>query len=148
MGNQYTLREIERDVLLKEFGEARSCFAVSYATGSSAPMRNEAFLGSRLNEQLDDQAKKFFAKTNAFEIDAPNKTVRISTIFTIYDWHEKAFLNQYGTNKNFREQKPIDRAALNCIKNYISAENAEYLLWKKYVVEYIKYDWTLNDQKK
>ena len=148
MGTQYTLREIERDVLLKEFGEARICFAVSYATGSSAPIRNEAFLGSRLNEQLDEQAKKFFAQTNAFEIDAVNETVYISTIFTIFDWHKNAFLGQYGTNKNFREQKPIDRAALNCIKNYISADSAEYLLRKKYVVEYIKYDWILNDQNK
>lgn len=148
MGTQYTLREIERDMLLKEFGEARICFAIFYATGSSAALRNEPYIGINLNEQLDDQAERFFAKTNAFEIDASAKTVYISTIFSIFDWHKKAFLNQYGTNKNFREQKPIDRAALNCIKNYISREDADYLLGQKYQVKYIKYDWTLNEQSK
>ena len=148
MGTQYTLREIERDVLLKEFSEAKICFAVSYATGSSASLRNEPYLGINLNEQFDEQTEKFFAKTSALKIDSSARIVYISTIFSIFDWHKEAFLNQYGTNKNFREQKPIDRAALNCIKNYISKKEAEYLLRQKYEVKYIKYDWTLNDQNK
>ena len=148
MDRQYTLREIERDVLLREFGDARICFAVSYATCSSAPLRNEPFLGERLDKQLDDQAKKFFANNLAFKIDAAGKTVYLSTIFSIFDWHKDVFINQYGTNENFRQQQPIDRAALNCIKNYISETEADYLLKQEYVVKYIKYDWTLNEQSK
>ena len=148
MGRQYTLREIERDVLLKEFGDARICFALSYATRSSAPLRNESFLGESLDEQLDDQAKKFFANNLAFKIDAAGKTVYLSTIFSIFDWHKDVFLNQCGTDENFRQQQPIDRAALNCIKNYISETDADYLLKQKYTVKYIKYDWTLNEQRK
>ena len=148
MGRQYTLREIERDVLLKGFGEARICFAVFYATRSGAPLRNEAFLGEKLDEQLDEQGKKFFANNLAFKIDPAEATVYLSTIFSIFDWHKDVFLNQYGTDENFRQQKPIDRAALNCIKNYISEADADYLLKQKYAVKYIKYDWTLNEQRK
>jgi len=148
MGRQYTLREIERDMLLKQFGEARICFGIFYATLSSAPLRNEAFLGEKLDKQLDDQAKKFFANKLAFKIDSADKIVYLSTIFSIFDWHKDVFLSRYGTDKNFRDQKPIDRAALNCIKNYISEADADYLLKQNYTVKYIKYDWILNEQRK
>ena len=40
------------------------------------------------------------------------------------------------------------KSALNFITRYLSAKDAEYLKTGKYTVEYLKYDWSLNEQEK
>ena len=106
MGIQYTLEEIERDILLGRFEEPRACFAISYGTMSSAALRTEPYMGKVLEKQLDGQIKNYFARSDAFRIDEANKVVYLSPIFKMYQWHEDAFLKRYGTNQLFREHQP------------------------------------------
>ena len=146
MGIQYTLEEIEKDILLGRFEEPRTCFAVSYGTISSAALRTEPYIGKVLEKQLDEQIKNYLIRSDALRIDETNKVVYLSPIFRLYRWNEDAFLKRYGTNKLFREHQQTDRAALNFIKDYISQANAEFLKRKEYSVEYIKYNWQLNEQ--
>jgi hypothetical protein len=146
MGIQYTLDEIERDTLMGRFEEPRACFAVCYGTLSSAPLRAEPYIGKVLDKQLDEQVRNYFSRPEGFKIDENNNVVYISPIFKMYPWHEDAFLKQYGTNKLFREREPVDRSLLNFIKDYVSSANAEFLKRKEYTMEYIKYNWQLNEQ--
>lgn len=146
MGIQYTLQEIERDILLGRFEEPRACFAISYGTMGSAPLRTEPYVGKVLEKQLEEQAKNCFAHPDAFRIDQANKVVYLSPIFKMYSWFEEALLKRYGTNQLFRRHQPVDRAALNFVKDYISPANAEFLRKKEYSVEYIRYNWQLNEQ--
>lgn len=146
MGIQYTLEEIERDILLGRFEEPRSLFAISYGTASSAALRAEPYLGKVLEKQFDEQARNYFARPDAFRIDKAGRVVYISPIFRIYSWREEAFLKRYSTNQLFRSHQPLDRAALNFIKDYISQANADFLRRKEYSVEYIRYNWQLNEQ--
>jgi hypothetical protein len=146
MGIQYTLEEIERDILLGRFEEPRACFALSYGTMGSAALRTEPYVGKVLEKQLEEQAKNYFARPDAFRIDEANRVVYFSPIFKMYSWHEEALLKRYGTNQLFRQHQPVDRAALNFVKDYISQANAEFLKKKEYSVEYIKYNWQLNEQ--
>ena len=146
MGIQYTLDEIERDVLLGRFEEPRACFAVSYGTMGSAPLRAEPYIGKVLNKQLDEQIRNYFARPDAFRIDESNRVVYLSPIFKMYQWHEDAFLKKYDTNKLFREREPVDRAVLNFVKDYVSDANARYLERSEYTIEYVKYNWQLNEQ--
>jgi hypothetical protein len=146
MGIQYTLEEIERDVLLGRFTEPRACFAVCYGTISGGPLRAEPYLGKVLDKQLDEQIKNYFAKSDAFKIDDAKGTVYLSSVFGMYKWRQDAFLARYGTNKLFREYNDLDRAVLNFVKDYISEQNAEILKRKQYSIEYIKYNWQLNEQ--
>ncbi len=143
MGTEYTLREIEKNILLGGFDEPRVCFALSYASVSGASLRNEPYQGDKLDRQLDEQARAFFAKKTSFELDKASKLLKISNIFK---WYERSFLKYYSTDKNFRIHPPIIRAALNYLQNYISDEDRQYLLTKNYNVEFIKYDWTLDEQ--
>lgn len=146
MGIQYTLDEIERDVLLGRFEEARACFAVCYGTMGSAPLKAEPYIGKVLEKQLDEQMRNYFSRPEALRIDETNKVVYISPIFKMYKWHEDVFFKQYGTNKLFREHQPVDRAILNFVKDFISEPNANFLKRQQYSIEYIKYNWQLNEQ--
>lgn len=146
MGVQYTLEEIERDVLLARFEEPLACFAVCYGTLGSASLRPEPYIGKVLNEQLAEQTKDFFARPGAFRIDQAGPVVHISSIFKMYTWREESLIKKYGTNKLFREHTDIDRAILNLIKDYLSEKNEEFLTRQQYSVEYEKYNWQLNEQ--
>ena len=146
MGIQYTLDEIEKDALLARFEDPRICFAVTYATVSSAALRNEPYIGKVLDKQLDEQTRNYLARPDGLQIDQSNKIVYLSPIFKMYKWHEDAFLKQYGTNKLFREWEPLDRAVLNFVKDYVSSPNSQFLKKEKYTIEYLKYDWKLNEQ--
>ncbi len=145
MGIQYTLDEIGKDVLLGRFDEPRICFALSCGTMGSAPLRNEPYVGKVLEKQLDEQVRNYFARPDGLRIDETNKVVYLSPIFRMYKWHEDAFLKQYGTNKLFREREPVDRAILNFVKDFVSETNADFLKKREYSIEYIKYNWQLND---
>ncbi|MDD5011541.1 MAG: DUF547 domain-containing protein [Phycisphaerae bacterium] len=146
MGIQYTLDEIERDILLARFDEPRICFAVSYGTLGSAPLRNEPYMGKLLEQQLDGQVRNYFIRAGGLKIDESNNVVYISPLFKMYPWRQDAFIKRYGTDKLFRERSPSDAAILNFIKDYVSDPNADFLKRRQYSIEYIKYNWQLNAQ--
>ena len=146
MGIQYTLEEIERDILLGRFEEPRAMFAINYGTMGSAAFRTEPYLGKVLEKQFDQQLKNYFARPDAFKIDEAANIVYLSPIFKMYPWHEEPLLKRYGTNQLFRRFEPVDRAVLNFVKDYISPANAEFLKKKEYSIGYIEYNWQLNEQ--
>jgi hypothetical protein len=146
MGMQYTLDEIERDILLGKFEEPLACFAVCYGTLGSASLRSEPYIGKVIDEQLAEQTKDYFAHPGVFRIDQAGGVVHISSIFKMYKWREESLVKKYGTNKLFREHTDIDKAVLNLVKDYISEQNEEFLTRRQYSVEYEKYNWQLNEQ--
>ena len=84
-----------------------------------------------------------FLGTYGFKIDKANQRVYLSAIFK--EWYGNNFIRSYGTDKKFTDKKPVIRAALNFISNYVSREDADWLARKNYTVEFLKYDWTLNE---
>jgi hypothetical protein len=144
MDEEFTLKEIEQRFFRKEFDEPRVFFAISCASLSGPPLRNEPYYGGRLYEQLNDQAKKFLAGPLAFRIDREKQIVHLSAIFHP-SWYGEEFIRKYGTDKKFKDQPPPTRAVLNFAANYISKQNLFFLERKNYSVKYITYNWTLND---
>ncbi len=144
MGEQFTLAEIEQRFFRKEFDEPRVFFAVSHASRSGPPLRNEPYYGCKLYEQLDNQTKRFLSNPLAFRIDRKEQMVRLSAIFQP-TWYGKEFIHKYGTDKGFKDHPPTVRAVLNFITNYISPNDVSFLEVGSYSVEYIKYDWRLNE---
>jgi len=142
MGVRYTLREIERNILLREFDDVRICFALTYASTSSPVLRNEPYTGVSLDKQLNEQVKIFLASPYGFKIDRIKRRVYLSVIFK---WYAENFINKYGTDKKFEGKNGIVRAALNFISSFVSREDADFLARKNYSVEFMNYDWTLNE---
>jgi hypothetical protein len=144
MDEEFTLKEIEQRFFRKEFDEPRIFLAISYASISSPPLRNEPYYGNRLYQQLDDQAKKFLSRPSAFRIDREKQVVYLSAIFHP-SWYGSEFINKYGTDKKFKDQLPSISAVLNFLTNYISQQDVSFLELENYSVKFIRYDWTLND---
>jgi hypothetical protein len=144
MNEEFTLKEIEQRFFRREFNEPRVFFAISHASLSSPPLRNEPYYGSRLYEQLDDQAKKFLSSPFAFKIDREKRMVYLSAILNP-TWCGKEFISKYGTDKKFKDQSPPLRAVLNFVAKYVSKQDLFFLERENYSVQYITYNWTLND---
>ena len=57
MGSEMTLDRIEHQILRRDFDEPRIHLALVCAAVSCPPLRSEPYLGSRLDDQLQDQAR-------------------------------------------------------------------------------------------
>jgi hypothetical protein len=145
MDEEFTLSEIDRRFFRKEFGDPRIFFAVSQASISGPPLRNEPYTGKKLNEQMEDQVKKYLSNPVALNINTEEKTVYLSALFEP-SWYGGEFLNKYGTDKKFKDQNPEVRAILNFIVNYIPAEKASFLEVGNYSVQFVSFDWRVNEQ--
>jgi hypothetical protein len=144
MDEEFTLQEIEQRFFRKQFDEPRTFFALSHANLSGPPMRNEPYYGRKLIHQLDDQAEKFFSNPLAFKIDRNRQKVYLSPMLQP-TWFGSEFLDKYGTDKKFKDQQPAVRAVLSVITNYISEQDKNFLEVENYTVEYMRYNWRLND---
>lgn len=122
-GEDFSLDRIEHKILRKDFEEPRIHFAVNCASFSCPPLRNEAFVAEKVDQQLDEQARQFINDTVRNRI--AKYKVNISKIFQWFtgDFTEGQslidFLNKYSKVK-------ID---------------------KKADIDYMEYDWALNEVK-
>lgn len=132
-GKTYTLNEIEHDILRVEFAEPRIHFAIVCAAVSCPPLRAEAYLPDRLDEQLDEQARLFLADRRHNRFDVEQKQAWLSPIFS---WFEEDF---GGSEKSVMQfiAPFLESAETSRITATASA-------WS---VNYTDYDWALNDQR-
>jgi hypothetical protein len=144
MDEEFTLDEIEKRFLRKQFNEPRIFLALSQASLSSPPLRNEPYYGQKLDQQLNEQTKKFLANPLAFQINREEKTVHLSAILQP-TWFGNEFVSKFGTDKKFKDHPPAVRAVLNFITNYVTEQDIHFLEVENYAVKFLKYDWTLND---
>lgn len=123
LGNKtYTLNQIENDIIRKQFNEPRIHFAVNCASIGCPPLRNEAFMADKLDQQLQEQTKKF-VNDNSRNILSTN-SIKISKIF---EWYNEDFTKD-GSLTDF-----LNKYALTPINNDAS-------------IRYLDYDWGLNKQ--
>ena len=159
MKHEYTLREIEMDILLggfeqeqetsdlniiTGFDDLRVIFALSYASKSSAFLRNEVYLPKKLDEQLDDQVRKFVNSNRGVIIDHSKKLIYLSGIFK---WYKNCFLmSKYSRIKKFRDQPDDIRSYLNFIVEYTTSDIDNILDNPNYSAKKtLPYSWQLND---
>ena len=144
MNEEFTLAEIDHRFFQNTFDDPRIFFAISRASMSGPPLRNEIYKGEILDRQLDDQVKKFLASPNGSRIDKKAQEVHLSAIMESKTYGP-FFMKKYQTDKKFKDQEPYVRAVLNFITKYTSTANAYYLERANYSVKFIKYDWRLNE---
>ena len=144
MGRDYTLDGIEHKVLRASFNEPRIHMALVCAAKGCPPLRNEPYTGPKLDSALDDQATKFLKNPDKFRIDRENRKVYLSPIF---EWFGQDFVKNYGRGKEFPGFSERDKAILNFVSRYLGPNDQEYLSRGGFSLEYLKYDWSLNDKK-
>ena len=143
MGEKMTLGEIEHQQLRATFNQPEIHVALVCAAMSCPPLRNEPYVGARLDQQFDDQARRFLAGQGNFRVDRDAGVVYLSSIFS---WFGEDFTSGYRADFGFGEHDDNVRAVLNYVSRYVSEADARDLLAGQFTVAYLDYDWSLNEQ--
>ena len=127
-GEVRTLDEVEHEILRK-MGEPKIHVAIVCASVSCPDIRPEAYTAESLNDQLDDQTRKFLENsTKGLQVDEKKKRVYLSSIFK---WFEEDFESQGGV--------------ISFVSRYVPADKQKSLAKFGGNVKYLDYNWDLND---
>lgn len=83
-GRTLTLDDVEHQIIRPTYKDPRIHVALVCAAKGCPPLRGEAYVGSRLEAQLDEQARRFLAQASKNRVDVATRTVYGSPIFTWY----------------------------------------------------------------
>jgi hypothetical protein len=123
-----SLDGIEHGVI-RPLGEPRAHFAVSCASRSCPELAREAYGGDRLDAQLDEAVRRFMMDTTRFRLAlGEHPALRVSKTL---EWYKEDFGGTAGVVAFFRR--------------YAAPNQAVLLKPGSVRVEYLDYDWTLND---
>jgi hypothetical protein len=132
-GRTVSLNHIEHEMIRKGFEDPRIHFAINCAALSCPPMRQEAFTGGAVQEQLSDQTTRFLNANTKIDRRGDKATV---TDTKIMDWFDDDFDDWGGGVEAF-------------LRKYLSGDTARRLEGVSRVsIKHAGYDWTLNDWKK
>jgi hypothetical protein len=147
MDEEFTLSEIEERFFKKEFKDPRIFLALTLASMDSPPLKNNPYFGKNLDEQLNEQMKRFLSNSAAFRIDKDKNVVYLSVLFEPKQpWYGIYFLDDYATDKKFKSHNKYTRAILNFISGYIDNRDVSYLETGNYSISHKGYDWRVNQQ--
>jgi hypothetical protein len=126
-----SLNNIEHKIIRPLFKDFRIHFALVCAAKSCPALRSEAYEGSKLDQQLDDQAKLFLSDNSKNRFEVATLKASISKIF---DWYQKDF----GKDKS---------EVLVAISKYLPDQIQKSIRsgLDKWNVDYTNYDWSLNE---
>ncbi|MFQ5925952.1 MAG: DUF547 domain-containing protein [Terriglobia bacterium] len=133
-GQRLSLDHIEHQILRKRFLDPRIHFAINCASASCPPLAPKPFLPKTLDTQLGEVARAFIQ-------DERNVRMRGDTLFLskIFDWYTDdfvGFLRQTGSSQT---------SVIDYVLLYLPAETAEQLQGERPRVEFLDYDWSLNN---
>ncbi len=142
MGRELSLDDIEHSMLRVKFNEPRIHLALVCAAVGCPPLRNEPYSGAELDSQLDDQARRFLGNPDKFRLDRERGTVHLSPIFK---WYGQDFVKRYGAGANFPGKVEAEKAVMNLLSPYLDSESRSFLEIRNPSIQYLDYDWSLNE---
>lgn len=130
-GEEQHLDGIEHGIIRENFQEPRIHFAVVCASIGCPQLRNEAFLATKLEQQLEDGAKSFLGDTSRNKFDAAEKKLHLSMIFK---WYGDDFKKKKGSVQEF-------------VASYMGKTAEEKKVITTADLDFLNYDWSLNETK-
>jgi Protein of unknown function, DUF547 len=134
-GVAYGLDEIEQDIIRRRFQEPRIHFALVCAAMGCPPLRSEAYTATKLDAQLDEQARTFLLNSpTKNRVDVAARTVYLSPIFVEFRDYIKDFGGSNASVGKF------------VAKFYAPGAERDLLTSGNFKVAVTDYDWTLNSR--
>lgn len=127
-GQSVSLDEIE--MRLRNMKDPRIHAAIVCASRSCPPLRREAYVASRLNQQLNSNVREWLANPSLNRFYPSKHEALISPIFK---WYRKDFDSYPGGLRGF-------------LLKFGPPEAVQMLRQGKFTVHYLTYNWGLNDQ--
>ncbi len=122
-GERMSLYKLENDVI-RPLGDERVHFALNCMVVSCPRLPRIPFTPQSLDRQLDDEARRFFAEARNLQVLSDKKLARVSSILEFY-------------TGDFLTKSPT---LIVYVNRYAPARIPE-----DFAVEFIDYDWTVND---
>jgi len=127
-GKRLSLDQIESE--LRAMGDPRIHAALVCAARSCPPLRREAYVAERLDEQLDDNVRQWLADSSLNTFDSGHSQAEVSPIF---EWYGKDFDSYPGGLEGF-------------LRQYAPPGRGTGLSERRFQIRFKNYDWGLNDQ--
>ena len=133
----WSLNQMEQEQIRPKFREPRIHFALVCAARGCPPLRNEAYTGHRIEEQLEDQTEYVHSHPRWFRFEPDQNLVYLTKL---YDWYGSDF-TQVDADARIYAPSVLDYAArfVPKLKESLAAGRTPEIHW-------IKYDWRLNSR--
>lgn len=128
-----SLDDIEHEKIRKNFAESRIHFALVCASKGCPALLNEAYVAEKLEQQLENSARNFLLDPERNRFHKERSTLELSPIFK---WYSEDFVKYNSGVKNF-------------VANRLTSDQSLKTILKRpqTTIEYLDYDWTLNEKK-
>ena len=127
-GEEINLNSIEHEILRK-MGEPRIHFSIVCVSSSCPKIRNDAYSAAKLEEQLEDNTRRFINDPARNRFDKQEKVAYLSQIF---NWFAVDFETSMGSVPKY-------------LAKYVSDPDiAKELARDGYKIKYLEYSWSLN----
>lgn len=132
-GGTMSLDDVENKKIREVFKDPRIHFAINCAAESCPPIRPEPFTGARIDQQLDDQARRFLNGPQGVRIEKNGDEV-VLHVTKIMDWFADDFEKWGGGRVAF-------------LRKYLPADKQKQIdvARGKVELEFQDYSWDLND---
>lgn len=127
-GKKWSLNEIEHDEIRRNFREPRIHWVLVCAAVGCPPLRAEAYTADRLEEQLEDQAKRVHTNPAFVRYNANR---RLLFLTSLYHWYGDDFEQVHGS-------------VLNAVAEHHDEVAEEVKVGRRPIIRWLDYDWTLN----
>ncbi len=117
---------------IRTLEEPRIHFAIVCASASCPPLRSEAYVPQRIDEQLDDNARLFLNDSAKNSYDLDSGVARVSKIFK---WFAEDFETAAGSVPRYIAPFVDDEEVAAALRDDL------------FELRYLKYDWSLNGVK-
>ena len=142
-GRTLTLDQIEQTILAP-FHDPRIFLALGRGAAGSGRLRSEIYSADLLVRQLAEQSAECASRDRCVRIDRATNSVRVSAIFS---WRRAEFVEAYasGAGSAFARRSPADKAVIGFLEPQLAAADRDVLARNRFKVEYLPFDWSLND---
>ena len=138
-GKEYTLKHIEHEIVRKQFSDPRIHVGLNCASMGCPKLPQQAYQGETLYADLEVHMRLFLQASRNVYLDRVKNKLYLSKIM---EWFETDFTSWY--QKQYGKENPT---LIDYLKLYVSEPDKNYLEKHPDIdIEYVKYDWRLNDQ--
>jgi Protein of unknown function, DUF547 len=143
-GRKMTLDNIEHDTIRTagSYDDPRIHFAVNCASIGCPMLREEAYVGERIDAQLEEQTVRFLSDRSRNRANADGK-LEVSKIFDSRPWYGDDFRKGH---KGFKTLESFFAKYATLLSD--NAGHQQLIREGKAAISHLDYDWGLNDAKK
>ncbi len=139
LGQKFSLDDIEHDIIRgwDRYNEPRIHFAVNCASIGCPSLRAEAYIGRDLEKQLEEQTHLFLSDRSRNRLNGD-----LLEVSSLFKWYREDFERGWQGLDSLTDFFVQHANSLG-----LTEEDLQLLLSKQIEIDFLDYDWRLNDHK-